>query len=142
MPKLPISSGSNLLPCGIRDSFLFDTGYNVVTVPDVRYLDNGSAQPSTLNIRVADDRVSKIAVEGRFVGVRAAVLPHTKGGLIPAETVAPNTIVVLRDDDMIVIRRVSQLGVHISTTVDSAPSTDMVVIKSTNGVYPMSGKIA
>ena len=134
MPKLPTSSGSNMLPCGVRDRFFFDTGCNVVTVPDVHYLDNGSAQASTLSICIADDHVSKIAVEGIFEGVRAAVLPRTKGGLIPVEAVTPNTIVVLRDDDMIVIPRVSQLGVHISTTVDSAPSTDMVIIKRTNGV--------
>ena len=139
IPTLSTSSGSNLLPCGTRDRFLFDTGCNVVKVLDVRHIGNGLAQTSTLNIRVADDHVSKIAVEGRFEGVRAAGLPHTKGGLIPAKVVTPNTIVVLRDDDMIVISGVSQLGVHISTTVDSAPS---VVIQRTNGVYPMSGKIA
>ena len=112
-----------------------------ITVPDVRYLDKRSAQTSTLNIRVTDHPVSKIAVESRFEGVCAAVLPYTKGGLIPAEAVTPNTIVILRDDDMIVIPRVSQLGVHISTTVDSTPSTFYRYgsYQKKIGVYPMCG---
>ena len=83
--------------------------------------------------------MSNIQTEGRFRGVRAAVLPQAPDGLIPTEVLTRRHIIVLKDSKMIVARRDSQLGVHLANTINDNYSTDNMVIERVNGVYPMQG---
>ena len=122
---------------GSRTRFLVDTGCNMITVPHESHLDSGTGRPSRLGIRVADDRVSTIHKEGRFGGVRAAVLPQASDALISAEALTRRHIVVLKDSKMIVARTDSQLGVILTTTINDDYSPANVVIEHVNRVYPM-----
>ena len=79
---------------------------------------------SKKGIRVADDRVSPITKEGRFGRVRAAVLSQASDGLIPAEVLTKNHIVLLKDSQMIVARKDSQLGVNKTTTINKDYNSD------------------
>ena len=65
--------------------------------------DQGSQKKSTMAIRVADNRINSVKVEGKFEAVPAVVLPHSKDCLIPAGALTKSSIVVLVDDSLIVI---------------------------------------
>ena len=88
--------------CGNRSRFLVDTGCNVITVPHESHLDSVTGRSSNLGIRVADDRVNPINKEVRFGGVQA--IPQASDGLIPADVLTKNHIVLLKDSQIIVAR--------------------------------------
>ena len=106
-----------------------------MTVTDPRHLDNGSQLKSTRAIRITDNRINDIEVEGKFEGIPTVVLTHLKDCLIPAEAPTKSSIVVLVDDSLIVIPKYSELGLSIKSIVDSSIGTDIVVKV---GVYPVS----
>ena len=66
------------------------------------------------------------------------VLPHASDGLILAEVLTQKNIVVLKDTNMFVARKDSQLGVTLTNMIKVASSSNFVVVDRVNGVCPMS----
>ena len=114
----------------------------VETIEEKRISDRKARSP-----RKAANRAARAALQNEEkVGLANSVCtshePQATDGSIPAEALTKNHIVVLKDVQMIVARKDSQLGVNISTKINETYCSDNVVIDRVNGVYPMSAETA